>query len=236
MDKLFVIKILVVEDNTIWQSIIEMVLSSYPQFKIIGLADSVENALEFIDSNKPDIIISDFLLAQDTVLSSTETIFHKFPTLFISSQDNEDCFNLAMSCSDSIFLVKPFHSFSFLSSVFYLAKHCNSLVDDSKSLSFRGLKSGRAKIKFSDIVRVEVEGNYSICFSSDGKKYARKASLNAILNSLDERFLRISKSTIVNIGFITKVDHVDNIVYINFEAYQVGRSYVKKLRSIYNGD
>jgi formate hydrogenlyase transcriptional activator len=207
MDKLFVIKILVVEDNTIWQSIIEMVLSSYPQFKIIGLADSVENALEFIDSNKPDIIISDFLLAQDTVLSSTETIFHKFPTLFISSQDNEDCFNLAMSCSDSIFLVKPFHSFSFLSSVFYLAKHCNSLV-----------------------------GNYSICFSSDGKKYARKASLNAILNSLDERFLRISKSTIVNIGFITKVDHVDNIVYINFEAYQVGRSYVKKLRSIYNGD
>jgi two-component SAPR family response regulator len=196
----------------------------------------VENALEFIDSNKPDIIISDFLLAQDTVLSSTETIFHKFPTLFISSQDNEDCFNLAMSCSDSIFLVKPFHSFSFLSSVFNLAKHCNHLVEDSKFLSFRGLKSGRVKIKFSDIVKVEVEGNYSICFSFDGKKHARKISLNTIINSLDERFFRISKSTIVNSSYITKVDYLERIVYINFEAYHVGRAYIKKLWSLYNGE
>jgi DNA-binding LytR/AlgR family response regulator len=230
------IKILIIEDDQIWQSIIETVLSSYPQFKIIGRVDSVEDALEIIDINKPDIIISDLLLARDNVLFSMEPIFYDFPTLFISSKDDEEYFNMAMSFPVSIFLVKPFHSFSFLSSVFNLAKHCNHLVEDSKFLSFRGLKSGRVKIKFSDIVKVEVEGNYSICFSFDGKKHARKISLNTIINSLDERFYRISKSTIVNSSYITKVDYLERIVYINFEAYHVGRAYIKKLWSLYNGE
>jgi response regulator of citrate/malate metabolism len=84
------IKILVIEDDQIWQSIIETVLSSYPQFKIIGRVDSVEDALEIIDINKPDIIISDLLFARDNVLFSMEPIFYDFPTLFISSKDDEE--------------------------------------------------------------------------------------------------------------------------------------------------
>lgn len=229
-------KILIIEDDYIWQSMIEMMLSSYPQFEVIGCADSVEKALQLIESKKPDIIISDLLLGQDNALFAMENTFHNFPTLFISALEDENLFNLAMAYPISTFLVKPFHSFSLISSVFNLAKHCTQLSEESKFLSFRGLKSGMVNVKFANIIKIEVEGNYSICFTSDGKKYARKVSLNTVLKSLDERFLRISKSTVVNFNYITKIDFFDRIAHLESESYYVGRSYMKKLRNLYNGN
>lgn len=229
------VKILIIEDEYIWQTKIEMMLSPYPQFKIIGCAENAHNALQLIGINKPDIIISDLFLGQDNVLVSLKDVFHNYPTLFLSSHKDENNFKLAVGYPISTFLVKPFHDFSLLSSLFQLIKHCKHLSEDSKYLLFRGLKRDQVKVKFANILKIEVEGNYSLCYCSDGKKYARKISLNVILKSLDERFLRISKSTVVNVSFITKIDYFDKIVYINSEAHQVGRPYFKNLRDFSNG-
>ena len=233
--KIVMIKILIIEDDYIWQIKLEMMLSGYSQFKITGYAENVTKARQIIELSKPDIIIADLFLGRENVLESMIDIFNIYPTLFLSSHQEEECFRAIVNYPVSAFLVKPFHDFSLLSSLFYLGKHCTQMAEESKFLTFRGFKSGVAKVMFANITKIVAEGNYSIFSSSDGRKYARKISLKTVLKSLDERFLRISKTTVVNLNHISKVDFPDKIVYLNNETYCVGRSYVKKLKDFKKG-
>ena len=226
------VNVLLIEDDYIWQTKIEAMLSAYPQFRILGSAASVNTANQLLNVSKPDIIISDLFLGRENVLVSMKSVFDNFPTLFLSSHDNEDFFKLIVNYPVSSFLIKPFHSFSLLSSLFQLAKHCTKIDEESKYLSFRGPKGAIVKVKFTNIVKFEVEGNYTICFSSDGKRYARKISLNSMLKSVDDRFYRLNKTTVININYISKIDFSEKTVLSNTESISVGRPYLKKLRSV----
>jgi two-component system, LytTR family, response regulator LytT len=224
------IKVLIIEDDYVWQTKIEMMLSNYKQFEIIGFAENAYKAQQLVDLKKPDLLISDVFLGSDNVLNSLNTLFNKIPTLFISSFQNENSLKSILSFPNSIFLIKPFHDFSLFSSLSHIVKHSPNFAEDLKFLSFTGVKGGFIKVPFENIVKIEVEGNYSICSTADNKRYAKKISLNLFIKLLDKSFIRVNKNTVLNLKYISRIDYVSKLVYVNENKYQLGRTYYKAVK------
>jgi DNA-binding LytR/AlgR family response regulator len=226
------LKILIIENDYIWQTKIEIMLSAYPQYEIIGFPENASKAIEVVRLQEPDLIISETHLGSDNLLVSLSDLFNLYPTIFICSIIEEDVFQSIIALPKSTLLIKPFHAYSLLAPLFNFFKNSPLLLEVSQYLSFRGLRGGTVRVGFEAIVKIEVEGNYCLCFTSDNKKYVKKVSLKSLNNSLDKSFIRINKATLVNIKFITKIDYSNKIVFVNDEIHQVGRPFYKLLKEI----
>ncbi len=205
-------------------------LSDYPQYEIIGFAENSSKANDIVRLQKPDLIISEVHLGSDNLLVTLGDLFELYPTVFISSFIEEDAFRSIIALPQSTLLIKPFHAYSLLASMFNFFKHSPLLSEDPQYLSFRGLRGGKVRVGFEAIVKIEVEGNYSLCFTSDNKKYVKKVSLKSLQDSLDKSFIRINKTTLINVNFITKIDYSNKIVFVNDDIHHVGRPFYKLLK------
>ena len=58
--KCVVISVVVVEDEPLWQSAIELLLSAEPDMTVVAQADCAEDALKLIESHTPDVVLLDW--------------------------------------------------------------------------------------------------------------------------------------------------------------------------------
>lgn len=54
------IRILLVEDESLWQEAIAVLLSSDFRFRLVGIADNFEEALQLYDEQQPDVVLLDW--------------------------------------------------------------------------------------------------------------------------------------------------------------------------------
>jgi two-component system chemotaxis response regulator CheB len=73
------IKVLVVDDSPSVLDLISYILNSDPQIEVIGTALTGKRALEFLKSNKPDIITMDMAMPEMDGLEATRTIMETNP-------------------------------------------------------------------------------------------------------------------------------------------------------------
>ncbi len=116
-------------------------------------------------------------------------------------------------------------------------KHIKSIYDNrEKCLIF---ESNRiiSKIDFKCINVIEKEKNSKRCKlkSSDGN-YFIPETLNKIEKRLDERFIKVNRSCIVNCDEINEIDLNDNKIYLKCceDTYDISRDNKKKVSSYFN--
>lgn len=88
------------------------------------------------------------------------------------------------------------------------------------------------KVEFKNIVTIEKEKNSKRCIiNTTYGEYIICKSLNDILENLDDRFIKISRSTIVNLDQIREYDCINNqITFKNGTVtYDISRDYKKKV-------
>ena len=73
------IKVLIVDDSRVVQEFMKYLLSSDPEIQVIGLADSGEEAVEFVMKNKPDVITMDIHMPGMDGYEATRTIMERVP-------------------------------------------------------------------------------------------------------------------------------------------------------------
>ena len=88
-------------------------------------------------------------------------------------------------------------------------------------------------LNLAEIDCIKAEGKYLRIFRGN-RSYLKRQSLNSLEANLDpERFVRISRSTIINIEQIKKIERTDNynyqILLNNDEILTWSRNYRKKL-------
>jgi DNA-binding NarL/FixJ family response regulator len=95
------IKIIIVDDHILFREGLKAIIGSEPDIEIVGLAGSVEEALEIIQFSKPDVILMDFSLPDGTGVDATRSILTDNPkckVLFLTmSEENEDLFSAIRS-------------------------------------------------------------------------------------------------------------------------------------------
>ena len=222
------INLLFIEDDFMWQVKLEQMLSAYDKFNILGFASTIRESKMMMDAIRPDIIIADLLIGRQNILEEYELVFGKIPTLFISSSEDEENFKLIQNISMSTFLVKPFHTLSLLSALELLSE--NYLKKPEKKIVIKNSNKTVLNISLKKVRLVVAEGNYCVVHTSDGKKFAKKISLKRIVSELDENFIQVNKSTMLNRKFLDKVElGCERVRSGNFEL-PVGRIFKKSLR------
>lgn len=103
------IKLLLVDDHALLRQGLENILKTIPDFNIIGSVSSGEEAINFCNEKKPDIILMDILMKGMTGLEATKWIKdqHKdIKVVVVSSEVTEELIKKAMAVKANGYIPK----------------------------------------------------------------------------------------------------------------------------------
>ncbi len=229
------IKVLILEDDITWSLYIESIFFS-SKFEIVGTANTLSKGKAMIDGFKPDLIISDIMLQDGNAFDIfLEKKYLEIPTIFMTSFTEEDIFVQTKEIPKSTYLVKPFHKFSLLSSIqLILSKYppIKILPVVKNYIEVKGKNYQTKMILFEDIAYISAEGNYIFVITKNKQKFVRKMSLTNIKEELDDRFIQINKSHLINIDFIQRINLSKKTIIVNETNIAIGRIYRKELDKV----
>ncbi len=218
-------KILLVEDDPLWQYKISLMLNEL-SYTDIHICENLLKTNLFLEEYKPDLIITDIILPDGIIFDlNKELNFHLYPVLFITQSESIEYYNYSKSFTNCHFIVKPFHPISIRSAIDKLLK----LRYDSKEHSVaeiivRGIYGEKIPLNLASIVFVKSELNYCH-IKTPQSLFTLKTSLAAIQSKLGSDLLQIHKSYLVNKKFIQKINLTQKSVFTVSGMLPIGRNY-----------
>lgn len=204
------VKIVVVEDEIIIADNIRESLESLGYY-VYEPAITFTEGKELIDRVRPDIAILDIHLSGkkdgvDLAIYIKET--YGMPFIFLTAHADKTTVERAKIANPPAYLVKPFTKEELYSSIeIALFKHEQDRKeeenDPKKTFIYIKQKGHLQKLKFENILFLKSDHVYVEIFTTQNDKYVLRESLSDFELKLNDDFLRIHRSYIVN------VNHVD---------------------------
>lgn len=219
-------KILLVEDSQIWQAKMRMILSEL-NFCNLHCCNDLNNAKNYLLENKPDLIIADIQLGEESFFDLPINLVDKnVPILFTTISEDYKNYSFSNIYNNSSFLVKPFHKLTVLSSIELLFKNSEILSRDKvqKGITVKGPHSESIFIKSESIVFVKATLNNNI-IQTFRSKYIYKASLSNLLDELGDDMIKTHKSYLVNKKLMNDINLKDLTINVNNEIIPIGPKY-----------
>ena len=114
------IRLFVVDDHILFREGLIAIVRSAPDVEVVGQAGSVSEAIELIQTIKPDIVLMDFGLPDGTGADATRAILKKYPEckiVFLTmSEDDDDLFEVIRSGARG-YLLKNLHPAKLISTL-----------------------------------------------------------------------------------------------------------------------
>lgn len=236
-------KVLIVEDELIIAEDLKEILEN-ASYNVIAMAASAAETLQLLQTVKPDIALIDVSIKGAVDGIQLANMLHErfdFPFIYITSYTTKSVIERAKLTKPYGYIVKPYKEHDVLISVELALS--NSAIDklkqstapvassDNQKLAnehfFIRDKGGLLKIKFSDILFLEADGNYTNIHLPNTKYTLRSTLKNAEEQLPSERFFRIHKSYIINLQEITKIDSAT--VVMGKVPLPIGRAYQELL-------
>lgn len=252
--------ILIADENQTSRNILKKLLSKFEFFKIIDECSTGVDAVNKINSLKPDIVYLDTQVDNMTGFEIIEKItLTKKPLYIFTTLSSKDSLK-AFDYFAFDYLLKPLDEKRFLSSVkkiieFREIEKSSNLKDGldnilnfikEKSISELPIKGKKINIKSGNkvillerniIKYISASGYYVEIFTTDNRKYLLRESLSSIIKRLNSsKFIRIHRSTIIN------SDYVDEIIASNYgetdvkindnKTFRVSKGYKKDFQEI----
>ncbi|MBP1225695.1 LytR/AlgR family response regulator transcription factor [Flavobacterium sp. 1355] len=193
--------------------------------EIIGVADTISEAVIEITSKKPDLIILDIVLEDNSFFEMLKQLEFSTPKLIFISAQKEDA--VTAFKHDAIdFLLKPIDFNSIMLAVYKVIKrremersyqaqkvHNASLLNPPHQSNDYVAIASLEKIELlpmADIIFCKAEGKYTVFMLSNGNKIMSSRNLGeygAILNN--NYFFRIHHSYIINLKHVIKISKKD---------------------------
>ncbi len=233
------IKILIVEDEPLIADDIAFILED-EGYIVVGKAIDTQEALDLLNTTKPDLILLDISLEGDDEdgIDLANTINEEFqiPFIFITSHSDKLTINRVKKTNPYGFILKPFKAADILSiisiSVYKLTQGNTTIIRNKENSFFIKQGYDLLKIKFKDILFIKAEDNYTDIVL-ENRKILASINLKSIVEKLpSKQFIRIHRSYIININKIERIS--DRFVYINSHEIPLGRTYSKNLRDYIN--
>lgn len=223
-------KALVIDDEELARRRIVNLLEDIQEIELIGECSNGKTALEKINLLKPDLIFLDINMKDMNgfeVLKQVD-ISPKPIVIFVTAYDNYALKAFDVEAFD--FLLKPFKDERFYKTIkkvlkttrkeansnfeqrlmefFHEYSHGSNLLNSVAKIP---VKQGNrtALVDPMEIMYIQASGYYAELYVK-GKKYVLRESLNNLAETLnDKNFIRIHRSTIVNLNFVEEIVHSD---------------------------
>jgi DNA-binding NarL/FixJ family response regulator len=98
-------RVLLVDDHSLFRSGLAHLFNSQPDFEVVGEADTVKEALDLVETNHPDLIIMDVGLPDGSGLDAITKILHKkdIKIVFLTIHASEESAFTAISSAQRVF-------------------------------------------------------------------------------------------------------------------------------------
>ncbi len=191
-------KLLVIEDNPIWQTKIEMILIELG-FTHVEICDTLQGAHTFLTNAHVDLIIADIILGDEIVFDlAKDPAYKDIPFLFITSHEDSELYELSKAIPDSFFLIKPFHKLTVLAAIENVMLHYNKLHPKKHAgVTVKGPYGEKIFLTIDQIVFIKSELNYCI-IKTPKNQFILKISLKQIKETFGDDVIQIHKTYMVN--------------------------------------
>jgi two-component system LytT family response regulator len=251
------VRTLIVDDERLAREKIRMLLSKDREIEIVGECSNGNEAVAAIEQTSPDLVFLDVQMpGLDGFKVLDEIGVDKMPgVVFVTAYDQHALRAFEVHALD--YLLKPFAQKRFSEALTHAKEKVRSQPDTSYSqqlLSLLGdIRSGNKYIerlavksggrvnflKVADLDWIEAAGNY-VTLHVGNESHLLRETMSRMDSQLDDRkFVRIHRSTLVNIDRIkalTPLFHGDYVVTLhNGTRLTLSRSYRERLATIFNG-
>lgn len=221
-------KILVIEDDPIWQIKIKLILEELGYLYLVAL--SLEEAKIKILENNPDAILSDVILPDGQSIAYFSSNLPECPIIFITEVADRNFVDAISDIPHSSFFVKPVHALTLLSAIRSAINTFKITNAKNKVMPVSVRYGTRTDILIDSIIWIVVEGNYST-IKTNNQQFVQKLSFSKIIPYLNENFIQIHKSTIINIKYLESYNLTKNTLVVQSRTFQIGRSFRRKFIS-----
>ena len=201
-------KALIVDDERLARNELKRLLEDYKQIEIIGEASNGPEAIEFIDSKKPDLVFLDIQMPGMTGFEVLEQVSVVSNVIFVTAYDEYAIKAFEVNALD--YVLKPVDPDRLKKAIESLPKE--STVENDSPLTRNNqifIKDGEKCffVKLEHVRMFESEGNYVRLYFENSKPMVLK-SLNNLEKRLDDKeFFRVSRKYILNLEWIEKVEN-----------------------------
>ncbi len=244
------ISALIIDDEPLARNLINNLLRTEPLINVIGICKTGKEAILMIDKLKPNLIFLDIKLKDMTGFDILERISVKAPMIiFVTAFDAYALKAFNFFAFD--YLLKPFNEDRFYVSInkaieaFHkkdtsqLQKKVNNLMshvriadkNPTKKLPIP-LRNRTIFIPLNEIIYITASNYYAEIYT-ESKKYLLRESLQNLLNILNpEHFIRIHRSTIINIDFMKElINSSYGAIHVKMKdsnQFRISKSYKKE--------
>ncbi len=215
--------ILIVEDDLLDQTRVKSMLKQigYSSFHCVSTLD---DAFNYLSDYTPSLIIADIFLDGETALDlMNRTISWVVPTIFVTVSKDISIYNSIHGKNPFGYLIKPIEPITLLNTI-NLVISKSVVAHQNESLFFINQGKKLIKILVSDILWLEVDGNYTF-INGENFKYVIKKSISSLVEELGIQFLRCHNKFAVN---IEQIQHIkSNIIVINNQEIPLSFTFKK---------
>ena len=217
-------KVVLVDDEEDARELVKFHLNRHSTLKLVGEANNGLDAIQLIESTKPDIVLLDIQMPELNGLDVVKKLLHNPLFIFITAYDEYAIKAFELNAVD--YLLKPFSAIRFDASIKRsLDRLAQGLVEkdhyrlllneinqnstqDSNYVNRIAYKSDNKTfyINTSDIILIEAADQY-VNIHTHQKKYLIRQSMDYLEEILDPgTFFRTHRSYIINIEEVTSTE------------------------------
>ncbi len=224
---------IIVDDDEMDRLVVLSYAKRFPILNIVGVFDTAEKALSFIDKNVVDVALLDIELEGASGIELRRRALEIPVCVFISSHSEIAAETFELQTLD--FIVKPFKFPRFEQMMNRLEEFMEirtkaSLFEATLGGDTVYVKTGhdQIKIKLHEILYLEALKNYTILVT-ENKRHCVLSNLGEILNEEKfNSFLRVHRSYAVQKQYIQKISSQE--IYLNNgNSIPIGRSFKDNL-------
>lgn len=218
------INILVIEDDPI------DLISIKAKIRELGydepvVSDHNTDMEMLINKTNPQLIISDIYYDNKplglTLIDICDSL--DIPLILMTADTRVDTFNLANKNHKVTYLVKPFHHLTLQTCIDMVLKGVNTMSAANGNFCYvKDYDNKKVKLNYKDILFIKAEGNFCH-IQCQQEHYMIRISLAHFGQELDEQFVQVHKSFIVNKVHVEKI--ASNHMVIIKQEIPIGRKY-----------
>lgn len=233
------IKACIVDDEKKGRDTLVKLLQEYcKEVEVVGQADSVESAYQFISSHQPELVFLDVEMPRGSGFELLKRFEHvNFKTIFVTAHNHYAIKAIKFSAVD--YILKPVDVDELVSAVSRVRvspplqqSNYTGLLDNLESNRTGKLavpvKDGVAFINTNEIIRMQADGSYTHIYTIK-EKYTASKNIKEYEDLLqDMNFFRAHHSHLINLSHVKHFSRVDGYFAIMSDDSSVEVSRRKK--------
>jgi two-component system, LytTR family, response regulator len=241
------LQVMLIEDEPLARDRLRQVIGYYPQLEIVGEACDGREALRMLEDYDPQIIFLDVQLPE---FSGIEVLRRakRQPEAVVFTSAFDDYAIAAFEFGAFDYLLKPFQENRLRGAIERVLLRLpvegpivpleqRLYTDSGARLSRFFVRSGRATfpVDVSDVIAFQAEDDYTAVVTSE-RRHLIHVALQEFQERLDpNHFVRIHRSTIVNLNHIVQLVHEERRILVqmrNGSAFHTSRNGMQLLRQV----